>query len=147
MDVNDENPHERPLLSGFAELVDATTADGIPDFTDLQAGPYLRFWPNLIIYRHEPEEMDFRILFFGTTVTSSYGQDWTGQLVKQSGFGKSYDVIHKVNVGLVNGELKRVADSGSFVFQNREHKMWYEIKMPLRRNGQINEVLVIMDFS
>jgi len=138
---------ERPLLEQFTKLIDQVSDDGVADFAVLQTQPFIRFWPNLVIYRHEPDARDFRILLFGTKVATNYEKDWSGLLVKDSGFGKGYETIYNVNMGLISGGNQRLADSGTFNFQNRDHVNWYEIKMPLRRNGEINEVLVIMDFN
>ncbi len=140
------NVFTHPLIGEFVREVDAISADGVPEFSDLLLEPFIKFWKNLIIYRHEPEVADFRVILFSTEIVDSYGEDWTGQLLSESGFTKGFEAIYQVNLKLLNGG-ERVTDSGSLDWQERNYVRWHEIKMPLRRDGKINEVLVFMCFD
>ncbi len=146
MDDPTQTPPGHPLLDEFAGMVKALSTDGIASFTDLTSEPFMVYWKNLIIYRHEPEIADFRIVFFGTEVAASYGEDWTGRLLSQSGFEKGYESIYQINLEIMQNH-RHVSDSGSLDWQDRGYKKWHEVKMPLRRNGEINEVLVYMCFD
>ena len=42
----------QPLLKDFSELVDRTSANGIPAFSDLQTPPFMKYWKNLVIFEH-----------------------------------------------------------------------------------------------
>jgi len=134
------------LIGTFLGLVDLTCEDGIPDFHTIQSLPFVHLWPNMIIYRHEPVVHDFRVVLFGTEIVHSYGEDWTGQLISQSGFEKEFDVIYGVNMDIIEKRI-RIHDRGTIDNPERGYKRWYEVKMPLRRNGEIAEVLVFMCFD
>jgi len=137
---------EHPFLNEFINLVDATAPDGIPSTTILLSEPFTKFRHNLIIYRHEPDLKDFRVILFGTEVVESYGEDWSGRLLSEVGFEKGYEIIYQVNLELLDGGA-RTADSGNLKRHFSDYKSWHEIKMPLRRNGEVTEILVFMCFS
>jgi len=146
MSVENELPAEYSLIDDFVDLVDASTAGGVLRFDQLESGPFMQYWKNLIIYRHEPDISDFRVILFGTEVAGSYGEDWTGQLLSTAGFEKGYEAIYRVNLEIMSNG-KRIPDTGTLEWQGRDYRSWHEIKMPLKRNGEINEVLVYMCFS
>ena len=134
-----------PAIMEFVNLIDETTDHGVLDFIDLKTRPFMQFWNRFIIYRYEDVLNDFRVILYGTNVASLYGADWTGKLLSEMGFADAYDKIHEWNMKIINGE-KRLYASGTLFWQNREHKNWHQVKIPLQRNGKINEVLIYMDF-
>jgi hypothetical protein len=135
-----------PKINEFVELVDETAPDGIPDIDNLLKEPFLKYCRNWIIYHHKPEISDFLVTYFGSEVVESYGEDWTQRLLSKSDFEKGYDTIYRINLEIIDGH-EMVADSGTLDLQDRTLKNWYEIKMPLKRNGEVNEVLVFMCFD
>jgi len=97
-------------------------------------------------FRHEPDREDFRVSFFGTSVVKSYGEDWAGRLLSQSGFTLGCERIHRVNCEVMEKRIV-VAESGDLNWQDRDHVKWHQVKLPLSRNGDISDVLTIICFE
>jgi len=138
---NSNSAREHPLIKEFLSLVEETVGDGELSFTNLKSRPFIKFWPFLFIYKYEKEIDDFRVILYGSHIVNMYGNDFTGKLMSEMGMKEAYRDIHQLNIKIINGE-RRVFASGDFHWQNREHKSWHQVKMPLERNGTINEVLV-----
>jgi hypothetical protein len=137
---------EHHLIKAFTALVDETVGDGILSFDDLKSRPFLKFWKHLFIYRFDEQADDFRVILYGTHIVTMYGNDWTGKLMSEMGMNEAYADIRALNMRIINGE-RRVYASGNFFWQNREERIWHQVKMPLQRNGDINEVLICADIS
>lgn len=146
MDQDSTAAREQPLIKDFLSLVENTVGDGVLSFNDLKSRPFTKFWPNLFIYKYEKETDDFRVTLYGTHIVSMYGNDCTGMLMSEMGMNEVYRDIHQLNLKIINGE-RRVFASGDFNWQNREHKIWHQVKIPLMRNGMITEVLVCADIT
>ena len=146
MKFDDKASKDHPLIEEFVNLVCDTVGDGVLEFSNLETPPFLKFWPHLIIYKYENDIDDFRVVFYGTHVVKMYGAEWTGKLLSEMGFAEAYDEVRELNMKALNGD-HRVYSSGNLFWQNKEHRKWYQIKMPLQRHGDINEVLVCMDIS
>ena len=145
MDEQSTAAKENPLIKEFVTLVEETVGDGVLDFSHLQMRPFMKFWPNLNFHRHEGDLDDFRNVFWGTYCIHMFGKDCTGLLLSEMGYGDTYEKLIYDNMRIIKGE-RRVYASGDLLFQGREHKEWHQVKMPLQRNGSVNEVLNCVDF-
>lgn len=134
------------MIAEFLDLVAETAADRTLTLADVQSLPFMKFWSHLVIFRHEPDREDFRVSFFGTSVVKSYGEDWTGRLLSQSGFTLGCERIHRVNCEVMEKRIV-VAESGDLNWQDRDHVKWHQVKLPLSRNGDISDVLTIICFE
>ena len=135
-----------PLLNEFVSLVDQTTSDGIPSFKDIQAAPFMKFWKNFMIYRYEENLDDFRVVLYGTHLAENSGFDCTGLVMSDMGFGTAEDMIRNMNKEVIKtGE--RIYATNSLYWQNKEHRVFHQIRMPLRRSDCVKEVLVCMTFG
>lgn len=76
----------------------------------------------------------------------SYGADWTGRLLSNAEFEKGYDTIYRVNLDIMNNS-ERAFDSDGLKLHFNEYTRWHEVKMPLRRQDVVSEVLVFMCFT
>ncbi len=146
LEVDSPSAKEHPLIKEFVGLVDETVGDGILDFTDLQEPPFLKFWAHFIIYNYEEPIGDFRVVLFGTHVAVFYGMDGTGKLLSEIGLGEAHDEIHNLTLRVMKGD-RRVYSNGTLYWQNNEHRVWNQVKMPLQRSGRVNEVLTCMHYS
>lgn len=144
MDADSIDAKKHPLIKEFVNLVEETVGDGVLDINHIQEPPFMKFWQHFIIYRYEKDINDFRVQFYGTHTVSMYGADWTGKLLSEMGFAEAYDDIYKMNMNVLNGD-RRIYAQGTLFWQNREHRKWYQVKMPLQRKGAINEVLICID--
>ena len=132
---------EHPIVEAFVDLVDATAGDGILDFTDIQTPSFIKFWEYLIILRHEEDVNDFRFVLHGSSAVALYGMDCTGKLMSEVGLGEAYQEKYQADMRVLN-EKTRIYASGTLFWRNKDYKEWYRVKMPLRRKGRVNEVLV-----
>lgn len=146
MDTNSTAAKEHPTIKEFVNLVDKTVGDDVLDFAHLREKPFMKFWSNFILYQYEEDNNDFRIKFHGTYITTNYGEDWTGKLLSKVDLGDEYNNAFNQNLQIIKSE-HRVYASGTFFWKNREHKKFYHVKMPLRRNDKINEVLLCADIE
>ncbi len=135
-----------PIIADFLGLV-AATARGRPlSFDEVESRPFMKYWRYLIIFRHEPAISDFRVSFFGTDVVASYGEDWSGRLLSDSGFTLGFDKIYQVNRKVMETQ-EMAAESGVLDWQDRDHMKWHQVKLPLSRNGEVTDVLTIICFE
>jgi len=146
MDKESNTAKENPLIKSFVQLVDETVGDGVLDFSDLKAAPFLKYWKHLFIYKYEENINDFRVVFFGTHLVEMEGTDWTGTLMSEMNYAEALDEIHDLNMKIINGE-RRVFANGTIFWNKREYRNWHQVKMPLQRNGIMNEVLICMEIS
>jgi len=146
IDADSKSAKDHPLLRAFVGLVEQTVGQGVLDFTDLQSRPFMKFWQNLVIHRFDSASDDFRNIFWGTQIGLMFGQDCTGKLLSEMGYGEAYDTIRDLDMQIINGE-RRIYASGTLFWQGREQRQWHQVKMPLQRNGRINEVLFCADIS
>ncbi|NQW01361.1 MAG: hypothetical protein HQ483_16780 [Rhodospirillales bacterium] len=137
---------EHPLIQDFCALICATVGDGLLEFKDIQARPFMKFWKNFIIYRYEPAEDDFRVVFYGSHVASMYGADHTGKLLSEMGFNEVYQEVHTLNKRIIDGD-QQVFASGTLFWQNKKYRIWHQAKLPMKRDGGENEILVLMDYE
>jgi len=137
---------KNPLLVEFVGLVDEITSDGIPDFADISSPPFMKFWRHFIIHRYDAQLADFRTILYGSHIVEIYGHDCTGMLLSEMGFGEAEDMVREMNKRCLDNR-ERIFATNSLFWQDREHRIYHQVKMPLRRNGEINEVLVCMTFD
>lgn len=145
MDEQSTAAKENPAIKEFVTLVEETVGDGVLEFTHLHRHPFMKFWSHLNFHRYEKDLGDFRNVFWGTYCTHMFGKDCTGLLLSEMRYGGDFDEFFRNNMRVLNGE-RRVYASGNFLFQGREYIEWNQVKMPLQRNGRINEVLNYVDF-
>jgi len=140
VDVHSKDAENNPFIKLFVNLVDETAGEGVLDFRDLQARPFMKYWQHFILYRYQPDIDDFSIRMFGTHLVDMIGKDCTGGLMSEIGLSTSFHTLYDINIRVISENI-RIFTSGTLFWQNREHKQWHSVKMPIRRNGQVNEVL------
>ena len=146
MNDDDRQAKNHPLIAEFVQLVDQTASDGVPCFADIETYPFMKFWRNFIIHRYEEDVEDFRTIFYGSHIVEIYQRDCTGLLISEMGFGEAEGMIRKMNKKVLDTK-ERLFSTNSLFWKGQNHKVWHQVKMPLRRNGNINEVLVCMTFD
>lgn len=146
MNFDAEEARKHPLIVEFVELVDRVTPDGIPHFEDLKTSPFVKFWKHLIIHRYEDELKDFRTILYGTHICDIYERDCTNLLMAEMGFGAAEEMVRAMNKQVLDS-AERIYNTNSLFWREREHKVFHQVKMPLRRGASINEVLVCMTFD
>jgi hypothetical protein len=129
-------------LSEFLDLI----GDKTISFEEISDRHFHHFWKYLIIYRHQPDNRDFHVIHFGTDVVGSYGEDWTGKILSQVSHEMSFEQIYNDNLEVMENRSRLFAN-GDLDWQDRGFKKWHQVKMPLMRNGGINEVLICMCFD
>jgi len=135
-----------PVVSDFATCAEKHFNEGAFDFGILQKPEFLKFWGHLMIAKHLEPEDDFHIVLWGTQLATSYGKDLTGKKFSESGFGEMCSYFHTLHKKvMLGGEL--VFTSGSFTWEQKDYKHWYQVKMPLRRNGPVLETLSCFCFD
>lgn len=135
---------EHPLIKDFVTLVDETVNDGPLDFKQIRSSLFMKYWSHLIIYEYEKDIDDFRVRFCGTDIAEMYSEDYTGDVLSNMGFDRADEEFFDLNKMVLDGE-RRVFANGTLFWKNKEHKQWCQVKMPLQRNGTVNEVLICMD--
>lgn len=146
MESGELEAKNHPLIKMFVNLFDETTSDGVPDFEDILQRPFMKFWRHFIIHTYDEEIADFRTTFYGTHITEIYQRECTGLLISEMGFGEAEDMIRNMNKKALDNR-ERIYASNSLFWKNNENKVYHQVKMPLRRKGNINEVLVCMTFD
>jgi hypothetical protein len=126
------------------EFMHSVGEENFLDFEVLTQRDFMKFWPHIVINRFE--DNDFTYVFFGTTLVKIFGKDRTGLKISELGnpFRKKdlTDALHKVIK-----THKVVYGFGDLKVDDREHLKWQQVKLPLRRKGEINEVLTLISFS
>lgn len=140
VDAHSEDAENNPFIMEFVNLVDEVAGDGVLDFLDLQFRPFMKYWQHFIIYRHQPDIDDFSIRMFGSHLVDMIEKDCSGGLMSEIGLSTSFQALYDINIRVLSENL-RIFTSGTLYWQNKEHKQWHSVKMPLRRNGLVNEVL------
>jgi len=146
IDLHCPDAQQRPLIRDFIKLVDLTVGEQILDFSQLQSRPFCLFWPNILIYRFVPDLVDYRIIFAGTTTCKTYDKDLTGKLMTEMNFGPALKDLRKLN-DQVMANKNRYYLSGIHDWEDKKYVKWWQIRMPLKRSGQVNEVLLCLDFE
>ncbi len=134
-------------VSQFLSLVNRHHSDGIPDWESLSCnGDFLPTWKNLLVWKHLASTDDFQVVLVGAEVVVSCVGDFTGKLLSDGVFEKPIQTIYETNHHILT-TYSRVYDDGNLMIKERPWKYWHEVKMPLRRKGQISEILVFKTFS
>lgn len=131
------------LISEFVSLVDVTSTDGIISFADLTTQPFMKFWSNLTIYDYEADKNDLRVIFCGTRLVKISGFEWTGKLISELDISdQDTENIIKTNSEVLSKKTRNFV-SGNIFWEKSDYKNWHQVKMPLRRKSDINEVLCL----
>lgn len=144
MDNDSTEAKNQPLIKEFVALVEKTVGDGVLDFNHLKDSAFMKFWKNIIIYRYDEDIDDLVVVMFGSYISKMHEADFTGKTLSEMGFGEKYDYTFALNMKIINGE-RRVYANGNLYWKEREYRKWYLVKMPLQRDGKVNEVLSCMD--
>ncbi|HEY9080065.1 hypothetical protein [Magnetovibrio sp.] len=144
-DKNDE-AMRHPLIVDFVDLVDSSTTDGIPTFSLIETRPFIKFWKHFIIHKWIEGQQDFLTVFYGSHICEIYQRDCTGLLMSEMGFGEALNSVKAMNKEALDSK-KRIYATNSLYWKDEKHKVFHQVKMPLRRNHDINEVLVCMTFD
>ena len=114
------------------------------DFDELQQKKFMKFWPYIAIHRLEDD--DFTYIFNGTHLVESFGFERTGlkvsELPNQRRKTELFEILHDI---LTN--KKPIFGKGDLNIDGRAYKKWQQVKMPLQRKGEINEVLTLLVFE
>jgi len=146
IDLNCSEAKQRPLIKSFIGLVNQTARDQIFEFNQLQSRPFCEFWPNILIYRFDHDFDDYRIIFSGTTTCKTYDKDWTGKRMSEMNFGTAFKDLRKLNDQVI-ATKNRFYLSGIHDWEDKNYVKWWQVRLPLKRNGDVNEVLLCLDFK
>ncbi len=140
----DQNDHPEParanpLVRQFVDTVDGQFETGIPTFAGLEKRVLMPYWRNLIIVRQLPDG-DFLMVFFGSGVVAGFNRDLTGTKLSESLEGEVLERITEKNRRCLN-DRSRIYSSGNMEWQHRDYTRWYQVKMPMERNGKIDETV------
>ena len=130
-----------PLIQEFMAALEGRK---VIDFDELQQKSFMKFWPHIAIHRFEDD--DFTYIFDGTHLVYNFGCERTGlkisELPNERRKTELYDLLRDI---LTN--KRPVFSKGDLNIDDRAHKTWQQVKMPLRRKGEINEVLTLIVFG
>lgn len=144
MTDDSDTARNHPLIAEFIAKVDAQTDDGIPSLKTIQDPGFLPFWPYLIVHTFQQPSNDFLTTYYGTHVATMYGQDCTGKMMTEMGFGDAVELIRGKNKEVLDTRQRAFSSYGIF-WQERDHLTIHQVKMPMRRtDSAINDVLVCM---
>lgn len=136
-----------PLIKEFVDLVDNTADDGVLDFAELQTPPFIKFWKNLIIMRYLEESDDFVSILCGSEAVHGFGNEITGQMLTEIiPHDDARRMIKQQHLDALNGR-KRIFWSGKLDWNHKQCSTWYQVKMPLQRQGNVNETLTCICFD
>ena len=130
-----------PLL---LEFLDAVGGQGYIDCEVLQSKDFMKYWPNISIHRYEDE--DFTYIHFGTQLVEHMKCERTGKRVLELTDHPRKEVLFDALME-VHKNKKPMYTVGNLKIDGREHKQWQQVKMPMQRNGGMNEVLSFIAYK
>jgi hypothetical protein len=130
-----------PLVLNFIAIIGE---EGVVDFDVIEQREFMKFWSSIAIHRYEDE--DFTCIFYGTLLVKYIGIERTGSKVLALKDHKFNQEVFD-NLLEVHTTKKPVYLFGSLEGNERGHINWQQVKMPLRRKGELNEVLSLLSFS
>ena len=92
------------------------------------------------------EDGDFTFVFFGTDLVNNIGYERTGAKVLELTNHTRKEVLFDALME-IHTTKETLFAAGNSKKEGREHKKWEQVKMPLRRNGKMNEVLSFIVFK
>jgi hypothetical protein len=126
------------------EFMAALEGRNFIDFDELQQKSFMKFWPYIAIHRFEGG--DFKYIFDGTHLVNNFGCERTGlmisELPNQRRRTELFDLLQDI---LAN--KRPMFSKGDLNIDDRAYKKWQQVKMPLQRKGEINEVLTLLVFE
>ena len=126
------------------EFISAISDQEYLDFEVLQQKEFMKFWPYIAIHRYA--DGDFTYIYFGSYLVDHFGFERTGVKVSEIDHPvQRNELLHILNE-VLNTKKPSYAVGNLEIFK-KGYKKWQQIKIPLRRNGQINEVLSFIVFS
>ena len=124
--------------------MDAVVDTGYLNFEDLQKKGLMKFWSNIAIHRYE--NGDFKYIFYGTNLVASFGSERTGLNVSELDNPIRRQELSDALMEVLNTK-KTIYATGNLMIDGKGYHQWQQVKMPLRRNGKINEVLSFIVFN
>ena len=109
-------------------------------FIDLQLPEMARFLPNISIVRPVEDEHMYKYLFWGGNLTAEYGKELTGKKMSEGGFDYAEKELIKLT-DLIVKTKEIVFTSGTLDWQNKGHREWHMVSLPLSHNNHENEAM------
>jgi hypothetical protein len=126
------------------EFMGAVGDNGYLDFEVLQQKPFMKFWKNLVIHRHVDD--DFKYIFFGTNNVKIFETDRTGTLLSEIPNPIRKKDLSEVLLKVI-ATKQTVYSIGNLKIDEKDYHHWQRVMLPLRRKGEINEVLSFIAFD
>lgn len=129
-------------------LSDCGRASGgeVLDFSLLQQVPLIRYSASYIILRWNDDKQDFIIKYWGSHLTEVYGEDMTGCHVEEVGPVEIWRYLVAAHREVMLDQ-KKVYLGGQTDWREKDHQCWYQVMLPLSRDGQISETLTFVTFE
>jgi hypothetical protein len=126
------------------DFMEAVGDQGYLDFEVLRQRHFIKFWSNTVINRYEND--DFTYIFHGTNLVKNIGVDRTGLTVL--GLTNHTHKVELFNILLEIIKTKQTMfTTGHIKIDGREHQTWQQVKMPMWRKGEINEVVSFFAYN
>ena len=133
-EIDDPRVHEFMDVVGNREIL---------DFEEIQQSSFMNFWKHLVVFRYEAG--DFKYIFFGTSLVNSFGSEHTGKFVSELPNPIRQKELFDVMLNVVTTK-EIVYAKGNLKIDEKEYLLFQRVIIPLRRNGEINEVLHFIVF-
>jgi len=141
-----EISNSRDIISDplVLEFIDKVSGHKYFDFEDLTQKKYIKYWPHISIHRYENE--DFTYVFYGSQLVNHIGEERTGYKISELPNYKHKERFFNALLEVLNTK-KPTYGIGNVYTPGKEFKIWQQVKIPLQRNGEVNEVLSFFSFS
>jgi len=143
---NSQEAKEHSRIREFVRLYDGSRGDGDFEFPMIEEWEFMKFWDSLIIARLTDGGDDFVHVYYGTRLVRVYGTDMTRRTLMS---GKHTDAAEAF-FGFFHESLtgrKPVYLSGSIDWKDRGHVKWCQVILPMKRGGEVKEVVSLLCFD
>ncbi len=137
---------KHPDILKFLELCDTARGDGHMTVPLVQARPFGRYWPHLILNRWHQDKEDFIYSFWGTKLTTVYGMDLTGKYIRRGEFKQTEDTFWQAHMDVITDQ-NPVYLHTNIHWLGKDFQFLNAVIIPLERAGKISETLAYVTFK
>jgi hypothetical protein len=128
----------------IVEFMDAVIDKGYLNFEDLQHKDFMKFWSNIAIHRYE--DGDFKYIFYGTNLVANFGSERTGSKVSELNNPIRRRELSDALMEVLNTK-RTIYARGDLLIDGKGYHQWQQVKMPLLRGREMNEVISFIIFN
>jgi len=139
-EINSEKTKQHPVIIDFLETVDQVTRGEVLKFVQVQSKELFKYSNSLMIAEFDFEKDDFKFRFCGSNITEYYAMNITGKYISET-TDEKFSVHFIQNYKDIMREKKNIFYYGTLQPRGKDYIDWYQVSMPLERNGKVNEVI------